>query len=100
MNCNSGSVHAWDEGVCFYTSSVEKTDGLMNDEKLHYKLAEKQYENFKTCCVKETDLTGTAKFNYDLFSLFSMGNYQIWSGNCLAVRVKTKKIVTEMYSST
>jgi len=35
-----------------------------------------------------------AELNYDLFSLFAVGNFQLQSGNCLAARVTTKTIVS------
>merc|ERR1719375_2749168 len=41
-SANSGSVHAWDEGVAFYTGSLEGTEpGGNSAGKLIYRLAEK-----------------------------------------------------------
>merc|ERR1719399_1387138 len=52
-NCNSlstASVHAWDEGVAFYTGSREgPSPGGSTDGVLSYRLAEKRCANFKTC---------------------------------------------------
>jgi len=96
MNCNEGSVHAWDEGVCFYTGSIEGLDGEASGKLLH-ELADKRCANFKTCGVEGFDLAGQSKLNYDMFSLFAMGNYQIQSGNCPAARATTKQIISKMY---
>ena len=47
---NSGSVHAWDEGVAFYTGSLEGTaQGGNSAGKMVYRLAEKRCANFGTC---------------------------------------------------
>ena len=54
-NCNEHaastvSVHAWDEGVAFYTGSLEGTAyGGSSAGKLLYRLAEKRGANFGTC---------------------------------------------------
>ena len=49
-SANSGSVHAWDEGVAFYTGSLEGTNaGGDAGGKLLYRLAEKRCANFGTC---------------------------------------------------
>ena len=97
INCNYGSVHAWDEGVCFYTGSIEGQDGITEDGKLLHQLADKRCQDYMTCGVDGTDLAGQAKLNYDLFDLFALGNYQLTSGNCPAARQTTKKIVEKMY---
>ncbi|KAL7526686.1 hypothetical protein ACHAWF_001872 [Thalassiosira exigua] len=97
INCNDGSVHAWDEGVCFYTGSIEGQDGLTDDGKLLHQLADKRCIDYKTCGPQGTDATGTSMVNYDLFDLFALGNYQLTSGNCPAARETTKAIVAKMY---
>jgi len=97
MDCNYGSVHAWDEGVCFYTGSIEGQDGLTDDGKLLHQLADKRCGDYKTCGSTGTDLEGTAKLNYDLFDLFAVGNFQLQSGNCAGARDTTKAITTKMY---
>merc|ERR1719422_2072016 len=52
-DCNSltmNAVHAWDEGVAFYTGSREGVaEGGSSDGVLSYRLAEKRCKNFKTC---------------------------------------------------
>eukprot|EP00581_Thalassiosira_minuscula_P007471 CAMPEP_0183710558 /NCGR_PEP_ID=MMETSP0737-20130205/6262_1 /TAXON_ID=385413 /ORGANISM="Thalassiosira miniscula, Strain CCMP1093" /LENGTH=547 /DNA_ID=CAMNT_0025938857 /DNA_START=120 /DNA_END=1763 /DNA_ORIENTATION=+ len=97
INCNDDPVHAWDEGVCFYTGSIEGVDGLTDDGKLLHQLADKRCNNFKTCGAEGSDLDGTAKLNYDLMSLFSVGNFQLQTGNCPAARETTKHIINKMY---
>ena len=52
---NSGSVHAWDEGVAFYTGSLEGTAQGGNDNgAMVYRLAEKRCGNFGTCTLTLT----------------------------------------------
>jgi len=62
FSVNSGSVHAWDEGVAFYTGSLEgSADGGGDGGKLVYRLAEKRCANFGTCGVSGDATSGTAK---------------------------------------
>ena len=50
---NSGSVHAWDEGVAFYTGSLEGTvQGGNSAGKMVYRHAEKRCANFGTCALR------------------------------------------------
>ena len=63
------SVHAWDEGVAFYTGSLEGTAyGGSGDGKLLYRLAEKRCANFGTCST-EHPTSGTSQVNTELFAL-------------------------------
>jgi len=94
---NYNSVHAWDEGVCFYTGSIEGVDGLTGDGKLLHQLADKRCENFKTCGESGTDLGGTAKVNHELFDLFARGNYELQSGECSTARGTVKEVISQMY---
>ena len=49
---NSGSVHAWDEGVAFYAGSREGTaQGGSSNGVMVYRLAEKRCANFGTCTL-------------------------------------------------
>merc|ERR1712216_105170 len=48
IECNDAPVHAWDEGVAFYTGSEEGTDGS-GSGKMIYALADKRCENYGTC---------------------------------------------------
>ncbi|KAL7534104.1 hypothetical protein ACHAWF_004720 [Thalassiosira exigua] len=97
IGCNDGSVHAWDEGVCFYTGSIEGQDGLTDHGKLLHQLADKRCVDFRTCGTSGDALEGTSKLNYELFDLFALGNYQLTSGNCPGARETTRKIVAKMY---
>lgn len=97
INCNDGSVNAWDEGVCFYTGSIEGVDGATDDGKLLHQLADKRCIDYKTCGVEGTNLSGMAKLNYDMFDLFAVGNFQLQTGNCPAARATTKEIISKMY---
>ena len=66
---NLPSVHAWDEGVAFYTGSLEGTAyGGSGDGKLLYRLAEKRCANFGTCST-EHPTSGTSQVNTELFAL-------------------------------
>mmetsp|Transcript_37819 Transcript_37819/g.61789 ORF Transcript_37819/g.61789 Transcript_37819/m.61789 type:complete len:518 (+) Transcript_37819:133-1686(+) len=94
---NYASVHAWDEGVCFYTGSIEGVDGLTGDGKLLHQLADKRCENFKTCGESGTDLAGPAMVNHKLGGLFALGNHQLLSGECATARGTVKKVITQMY---
>ena len=70
FSINSGSVHAWDEGVAFYTGSLEGTaDGGSSAGKLLYRLAEKRCANFGTCGECGDEACGTAMVNLELFQL-------------------------------
>merc|ERR1711988_1222418 len=85
-NCNEhsnyNSVHAWDEGVAFYTGSLEGTDlGGTSAGEMPYRLAEKRCANFKTCGSKGDSTTGISKVNNDLFELFLEGEMQLSSGS-------------------
>eukprot|EP00804_Cyclotella_cryptica_P013469 CCRYP_005189-RB/>CCRYP_005189-RB protein AED:0.02 eAED:0.02 QI:1281/1/1/1/1/1/2/160/359 len=96
INCNSDPVHAWDEGVCFYTGSVEGQDAKESGYLLH-ELADKRCQNFKTCGPTGSDLSGTSALNYAVFDLFALGNFQLQSGNCQAARDTVKHITQLMY---
>lgn len=96
MDCNEGSVHAWDEGVCFYTGSIEGQSGASGGKLLH-ELADKRCSNFKTCGEQGMDLEGQAKVNHDLMALFDLGNYHLTVGECETARETTTKILRMMY---
>ena len=96
MDCNDAPVHAWDEGVCFYTGSIEGTDGTASGKLLH-QLADKRCADYRTCGSRGTDLEGMSRINYELFDLFAVGNFQLMSGNCAGARDTTAKITSKMY---
>merc|ERR1719258_243595 len=64
FSVNSGSVHAWDEGVAFYTGTLEGTaEGGNSAGKLVYRLAEKRCANFGTCGLNGGATSGTSQVN-------------------------------------
>jgi hypothetical protein len=90
-------VHAWDEGVAFYTGTLEgTTSGGNSAGKLVYRLAEKRCANFGTCSTTGTETSGTAKVNLDLFPLFAEGARKLERGECSAVRPIVDQIVSLM----
>jgi len=96
IDCNDDPVHAWDEGVCFYTGSIEGKDGTASGKLLH-QLADKRCANFKTCGSNSGELEGTSKLNYELFALYALGRDQLKQGQCDAARVTTAEITKLMY---
>ena len=96
IDCNDDPVHAWDEGVCFYTGSLEGQDGKASGYLLH-ELADKRSMDFKTGGPDGTDLDGQSKLNYDLMGQFALGNYQLQSGNCPSARKTQERIAQLMY---
>merc|ERR1712085_155083 len=96
INCNDSSVHAWDEGVCFYTGSLEGTDGLGGGKLLHG-LADKRCGNYKTCGENGGETSGMSKVNHDMFDLMDMGQTQLQKKECNSARETTKKIIKMMY---
>merc|ERR1719460_3493090 len=102
-NCNAfsandaGPVHAWDEGVAFYTGSLEGAapGGNSAAGKLAYRLAEKRCANFGTC----TGTGGISQVNHELFKaggLFAQGRDLLLAGDCAAVRPVVNDIVSIM----
>eukprot|EP00978_Attheya_sp_CCMP212_P024300 scaffold76138_cov53-Attheya_sp.AAC.1 len=91
INCNDDPVHAWDEGVAFYTGSLEGQDGIPSG-KLYHALADKRCQNFKTCGTQGTETTGNSKLNYDILSEFGRGQQELLVGNCDAARVSKERI--------
>merc|ERR1740133_609722 len=93
---NSGSVHAWDEGVAFYTGSLEGTaQGGNSAGVMVYRLAEKRCGNFGTC----TGTGGMSQVNDELFKaggLFTQGRDLLHAGSCSSVKAVVNKIVSIM----
>merc|ERR1719359_1890039 len=107
-NCiayNDDPVHAWDEGVAFWTGSLEKEDGFSSGKQI-YALAEKRCQDFKTCgkdsgmnslqTEGSDDQDVTAKVNYDLFYHFANGEFLLAYGRCAEVRPVVRKVVALM----
>jgi len=99
-NCNSlstAAVHAWDEGVAFYSGSLEGTlDGGNLDGVLSYRLAEKRCKDFKTCGEKGDSTSGTSYVNTELFKFLAIGGHKLLLGQCAAVRPVLRKMVAVM----
>ena len=91
---NDGSVHAWDEGVAFYTGSLEGTDGS-GSGKLIAALADKRCENFGTCSGTD-GISGTSNVNTALLTEFQAGRNELIVFNCAAVRPILTRVVSLM----
>jgi hypothetical protein len=97
FSVNSGSVHAWDEGVAFYSGTLEGTQlGGNSGGKLVYRLAEKRCANFGTCGTSGTATSGTSAVNLALFPLFAEGARLLERGECSLVRPIVNQIVSLM----
>merc|ERR1719353_1894444 len=104
-NCNAfsandaGPVHAWDEGVAFYTGSLEGlAPGGTSSGKLAYRLAEKRCANFGTC-TGTGSTSGISQVNHELFKaggLFPKGRDLLHEGKCSEVRPVVNQIVSIM----
>lgn len=93
IKCNDDPVHAWDEGVAFYTGSLEGERGESKGQLLHA-LADKRCVDFNTCVG---DQFSTSKVNQELFQLFAVGQAQLLASQCEDARKTTAKIVDIMY---
>jgi hypothetical protein len=100
LACNADPVHAWDEGVAFYTGSLVGETSIANGGteigKLVYALAEKRCINFKTCGESGDSVEGGAYVNRELFKLFDEGQQLLYSGQCSSVRPIVDRIVELM----
>ena len=92
---NYDSAHAWDEGVAFYTGSLEGTDGS-GSGKMIYALADKRCANFGTCGSSGGETSGTSKVNLDLFAEFALAQNYLWMAQCDQVRPVLNRIVPLM----
>jgi len=92
--CNDAPVHAWDEGVAFYTGSEEGEigDNKSADGYFLHQLADKRCENFNTC-----DENGLAQVNSELLKLFKQGQTQLLANECGAAKATLKEITPLMY---
>jgi hypothetical protein len=94
-NCNDDPVHAWDEGVAFYTGSLQGVDGS-GSGKMLYALANKRCSNYKTCGAAGNEKSGNSKVNRDILTLFKQGQAALLSGKCSDVRPITDSIIKLM----
>jgi hypothetical protein len=93
---NDDPVHAWDEGVAFYSGSLTGTDAVASTGKMVYALAEKRCKNFKTCGTGGDQTTGTSKVNFELSQAFAAGKHALLSGYCSAARPYVERIADLM----
>jgi len=100
LNCNDDPVHAWDEGVAFYSGSLEGTDNVnpvKKTGKLLHNLADMRCENFKTCNGDSgTDSTFGSKVNAALLPQFKEGQAKLLAGKCKEARPITDRIIEIM----
>jgi hypothetical protein len=100
VDCNSKSlsaVHAWDEGVAFYTGSLEGTSlGGSSAGKLSYRLAEKRCANFKTCGANGDSVSGVSLVNTKLFQHLDIGKNNLLAGKCEETRPVLRQMVALM----
>jgi len=94
IDCNDDPVHAWDEGVAFYTGSKEGTDGS-GSGKMIYALADKRCTNFGTC--SGGGKPHSSAVNELLFVQFTKGKVALQQGKCADVP-GIKKLIVELMS--
>jgi hypothetical protein len=92
IDCNDDPVHAWDEGVAFYTGSIEGTDGSGSGKMIHA-LADKRCKNYGTCSAEG----GGSYVNAALFELFTKGKVALQQGKCSDIG-PLKKMIVELMS--
>lgn len=90
-NCNDEPVHAWDEGVAFYTGSLEGTDGS-GDGVMPHSLADKRCQNFKTCGDLANEVSGLSHVNIQILAQFVDGKRKLLAGQCEAARENKNRI--------
>jgi hypothetical protein len=88
IDCNDDPVHAWDEGVAFYTGSLEGTDGSGSGKLIHA-LADKRCKDFGTC-------NGGSAVNVALSHLFRLGQGFLVQGRCSKVPPIKRRVVELM----
>ena len=90
--CNTGKVNAWDEGIAFYTGSLEGEDGS-GEGVLSYALADKLCVEFKTCGKDGQDTSGLSYINSEIFRLSLPAVGLLKAEKCVETRVYVEKIV-------
>merc|ERR1719171_1974085 len=90
LKCNDDPVHAWDEGVAFYSGSLEGVDGSGSGKMLHA-LADKRCKNYMTCTE-----SGGSKVNEEIIAQFKLGQARLLEGKCVEVVPHKKRIVELM----
>merc|ERR1739845_289032 len=95
-NCNDDPVQAWDEGVAFYTGSLQGSNAGPGDGNLFYALADKRCKNFQTCGSNSDSTSGGSYVNQKIFQEFVVGQYNLLNGQCEEARKNKKNIVNLM----
>jgi hypothetical protein len=98
---NDNSVHAWDEGVAFYTGSLAATTSWIGVTQkagtvsgaMIYALANKRCKNFGTCTEGEK---GNANVNVALTNEFVNGQWSVKTGDCAQAAVVLERIKSLM----
>jgi hypothetical protein len=89
---NTAAVHAWDEGVAFYTGSLQGTATAPATGVLVHVLADKRCADFGTC-VSGSDKSTGSKANVEIYKLFAQGRDLLDAGEChQAIAIKDQAI--------
>jgi len=95
-NCNDDPVRAWDEGVAFYTGSLQGNNAGPGEGNLLYALADKRCKNFQTCGNNSDSTSGGSYVNQKIFQEFVVGQYNLLNGQCNEARKSKENIVNLM----
>jgi hypothetical protein len=98
ITANDDPVHAWDEGVAFYTGSLEGESGTRGRGTspagvLIWNLADYRCQNFNTCA---SGTSGLSNVNQNLLVLFARGATTLQRGECSAVRPIIEDLINQM----
>jgi hypothetical protein len=96
---NDEPVHAWDEGVAFYTGSMEgesgtRARGVSPAGILSWNLADYRCQNFHTCTGADS-ISGLSRVNTNLLRLFALGQTTLQRGECADVRPIVEDIIDQ-----
>merc|ERR1712161_112468 len=87
---NESAIHAWDEGVAFYSGYLSGVDGAEGG-KMVYALAEKRGGDFGT------EVGDVSQVNSDLADLFAKGRDHFDAAQCDAAEKTLKKVKRIIY---
>jgi len=90
VNNNDKGVHAWDEGVAFYTGSLQEAKTDTTGYMLYY-LANKRCSNFGKCVS-----SGHSEVNEAILPEFAGGLHATKIGDCATAKVHLDKIKSLM----
>jgi len=101
---SSDAVHAWDEGVAFYTGSIMELSALIAENLVNlpstgvmaYTLGSKRCKNFGTCTEYGVTTVGEAAINIELFKLFNDGKYKLEARQCEALIPVKDRVASRM----